>query len=217
MATTRKKIINLQHFAVVSGEETYYFDLPNGACQLDLEIRSTHAVQLYLCGDETTIPWERGLRICERIYLSDLDSVRIDADQEAEIAVRLDYVGMRLEDELDDRPSEVSVPVPVQLTIHDLINQAISQRLAEQDEDEEEDDFEEYVDNLPDDIDTEFGPGKAEVPVYEPKKRSRRSGGGGNADGVQHGNVPDGNGAAAGAQNHVGTSPGSAGADPVKA
>lgn len=191
MGTTRKDVVTLTSYQVLAGEEEYTIELPDGDCQVDYEVRATCPVTLYLEGFEVSIPWEVGTLLKNRIVVRGLDSLRIrPVDAETEIAVRVYHQPVVLEDPVDDKPCEVSVQVPVQLSLSDLINQTVHAKLAELrgDEGDEDDEADEIIDNLPDDMDPEFGPGRMD---YEPPKPRNRRRSGSDHDGVRPGDATD--------------------------
>ena len=164
----RNEIINPEKFDILTGENDYFIDLPDGDCQVKYHIRSDASVTLWACcEDKKRIPLETGNIIEGVLRIQRLKGLGISAAKKTVVAVQVYHREMKLIDPINDKPVEVAMPEPLRITLNDLVSRAVGDALRQQNQGE---DVEIELDELfEDDIDPEFGYGHMEPDTdFEP-------------------------------------------------
>lgn len=180
----KPKVIHPELFSVVSGQSEYVIDVPDGDCQLDYWIMSDGWCTLYLSSDAHVMPLECGYSISGRCLVRGAKALIVKAAPTAAVAIRVFHSEATVADPIDDKPIAVAIPEPQQIPLSELIGRVVADRvraevaaLTGKEPEDLEVDVDDLLEDLPPDIDEEFGPGHMEMdddgPLFDELARGR--------------------------------------------
>lgn len=171
----RNRVVDVDTFTLKKGREKYEVDLPDGHCQIDYELYSDGPLVLFVVAGKSVLPLDRGHRLCGRSRVRDMKSLLIRPDDKSQIvAIRVYHKELKVLEPLDDTPVEIVEPEGTSMSIYDMVGRIVGEHLVQQGVAEEQVSIEELVEDLPGDVDAEFGPGFMEMDEEYEKKRAAR-------------------------------------------
>lgn len=161
------------------GKTDYFVDVPNGDCQVQIDVRSSkpHTVYLHTSDDVAVAPvcYAQGTHTYATFNVAGLTHIRIAANKDAVVSYRVQHRLRKMADPINDEIVSLPVPPP-QIPLATLVSRAVGERLSElTGETNPQIDLEELIDDLPDDVDPEFGPGAMEMDEEFTEKWSQRT------------------------------------------
>lgn len=161
------------------GKTEYICDVPDGDCQVQLDVRSSkpHTVYLHTSNDPEVAPtvYGHGTTTYGVFNVKGLTAIRISTSKDTVISYRVQHRLRKMADPINDEIVSLPVPPP-QIPLATLVSRAVGERLSElTGEKNPQIDLEELIDDLPDDVDPEFGPGSMEMDAEFVEKWSARA------------------------------------------
>lgn len=167
-------VIRPENVTVFRGDTHYEIDLPDGDCQVEFEFRSDQRMQLYLLAGDKCIPLGSGEYVYGFYKVVNCKALVVKvAQKDAFVAFEVYHWPCVVREKVDRTPVAVSLPEPPKIDITQLMSRIVGEKLKEE-FDETEVEIEELIEDLPPDIDEEFGPGYAELDEEFLERRARR-------------------------------------------
>lgn len=166
-------------YTVASGKKTYYVDVPDGDCQVNVDCRSNspHTIYLHTSNDPKALPivYASGNReTTGRFNVAGLVGISIETTEKAVIAYKINHRERRMSDPINDYIVSLPVPPPT-VGLEELVSRAIAEKMeALTGETNPQIDLEELLEDEYPDVDSEFGPGAMEMDEeFDQKFRSK--------------------------------------------
>ena len=171
----RFKHVDSSRVTVLSDKPQHEIDLPDGDVQMEYDIRSTGNVEMFLVAGEKLIPFDKGHKLRGIEKVRDVNGLVLRPEKKTQlIGVEIYLDTVTLGETGDDRPVEIAEPAPLTMSIHEMVGRVVGEAMSEA-TGVDKIDIGELVDDLPDDVDPEFGPGYMEMDEdYEALREKRR-------------------------------------------
>lgn len=154
-------------FTTVVGQTDHLVDVPDGDCQVQLDVRSSknHCVYLHTSVDPKVpgVVYGTGLHTLSCFNVKGLAFIRITTAKDCVVSYRVQHRLRTMADPINDEIVSLPVPPP-KIPLAQLVSRAVGEKLQElTGQKDPQIDLEELIDDLPDDVDPEFGPGHMEM------------------------------------------------------
>lgn len=150
-----------------TGQTSYVVDVPDGDCQVELDIRSNKDVCVQLHTDidpkKPGLVYATGKAVFGRFNVAGLLAISLNCSKDAIVSYKVQHRLRKMSDPINDEIVSLPVPPP-QIPLQDLVSRIVGERLQEATgEKDPQVDLEELIEDLPYDVDEEFGIGHMEV------------------------------------------------------
>lgn len=161
----RSRDIYTTQYQTFTGKERYVVDVPDGDCQVEIDLRSSRPATVYLHTrpDGPGMVYATGHEVFGRFNVAGLLALSIETSKGSVVSYKVQHRLRKMADPLNDEIVSLPVPPP-QIPLADLVSRAVGERLQElTGEKDPQVDLEELIDDLPSDVDEEFGRGAMEI------------------------------------------------------
>jgi len=157
-------VLKADRYAVHTGKHEYVVQLEPGDCQIDFDCRADDCIRLYLGLGNKTIPVGRGDHVHGRLFVEDAQWIMIRTDKKTMVAACVTQVTRSIVSRHDPVPCAVIAPEAPVVDLRTMVSRLVGQQLEEVNgPGAQEVDLSDIIEELPDDMDPEFGVGFMEL------------------------------------------------------